>query len=152
MTIILERYPLPEKGELTISETVTIRVSADEAKRAVRRWLLNDVSYMLGAEGPVFVIGEQTGWQVPVVYSAPHIGRTVLVGHVIVDAQTGDILNPAETQSALEQAVHIYADQLPPFRVHETPADYHVNDLQPTRSPGQPGDDLEDIFSSSSKS
>lgn len=147
MTIILERYPLPEKGELTISETVTISISADEAKRVVRRWLLNDVSYMLGTEEPVFVIGEQIGWQVPVVYSAPQIGRVAVVGHVMVDAQTGKLLNPAETQSALEQTVHVYADQLPPFHVHETPANYRVGDQQPTRLPGQPVDSLEDLIS-----
>ena len=144
MTIILDRYPLPDKGTLTIRETVTIRVSAEETRRAVDRWLLDQVSYMLGAEEPVFVIGAHTGWQVPVVYSAPHIGRAGIAGYVKVDAQSGEILDPGETKIALEQEAKALAKRLPPFRMSETPVEYLAGDMQPTRGPGSavdtPGD------------
>ena len=136
MTIILDRYPIPDKGTFTISETVTIRISSDEAKRVVVRWLLDEVSYMLGAEEPVFVIGEQTGWQVPVVYSTPHVGRVAVVGNVMVDAQTGYILNPAGSRIILEEETKTWAAQLPPFHLHETPADYLADNAPPTRPPG----------------
>lgn len=151
MTIILERYPPPEKGELTISETVTIRISADEAQRIARRWLLDEVSYMLGAEGPVFVIGAETGWQIPVVYSAPHVGRATIVGNVMVDAKTGYILNPVEARSALEEKVRAYVARLSPFRMHETSAEYSADAVQPTRAPGQPAKDIDDMISPSSQ-
>ncbi len=146
MTIILDRYPLPDKGTLTIRETVTIRVSAEEARRTVDRWLLDQVSYMLGAEEPVFVIGAQTGWRVPVAYSAPHVGRVGVAGHVKVDAQTGEILDPDETKTLLLQEAKALASQLPPFRVRETPAEYWASDMQPTRGPGDPVNTPEDLI------
>jgi hypothetical protein len=99
---------------------------------------------MLGAEEPVFVIGTQTGWQVPVVYSAPHIGRAGIAGYVKVDAQSGEILDPDETKILLEEKAKALANQLPPFQVRETPVEYWAGDMQPTRGPGcavdTPGD------------
>ena len=151
MTIILDRYPLPDKGTLTIRETVTIHVSAEEARRAVDRWLLDQVSYMLGAEEPVFIIGAQTGWQVPVIYSAPHVGRAGIAGYVKVDAQSGEILDPDETKTRLEQGAKKLARRLPPFRVRETPVEYLADDVQPTRGPGGAVDTPADLIPHSSQ-
>ncbi len=49
MTIVLERYPIPDKGSLKVSVEISaeIKISADEARRKVNGWLLNNLSYPL---------------------------------------------------------------------------------------------------------
>jgi hypothetical protein len=50
MQIILEHYAFPERGTFQIQETVTIEVTADEAKRQVNRWLLHEVNSQKGTD------------------------------------------------------------------------------------------------------
>jgi len=80
MTIILEQSTIPEIGTFEIHKTVNIQVSAKQAQRKVDTWLLNEVSYMMGAEEPTLVIGERTVWRVPAYFSAPGAGRVGTVG------------------------------------------------------------------------
>jgi len=79
MTIILDHYPLLEKGTFEIRQMVTVHISAEEARRKVARWLRREVSHMLGADMPTLVISQRTVWRVPAHFSAPQAG---VVGHL----------------------------------------------------------------------
>ena len=64
--IILEPYAIPEKGEFEVyvKRTVNLRVSAEEARRKVNQWLLDQVSCLMGAESPELLLNEaQAVWQ-----------------------------------------------------------------------------------------
>lgn len=54
MTIILDRYTVPDTGVLHIQETITIRTSETEARRQVNHWLFTQVSCMMRAGTPTF--------------------------------------------------------------------------------------------------
>lgn len=54
MTVVLDSYVVPEQGEFEVyvRRTVNLRVTVEAARRTVQRWLLHQVSYMMGAEAP----------------------------------------------------------------------------------------------------
>jgi hypothetical protein len=69
-----------------------VRVTAEAVRRAVQRWLLHQVSYVMGVEAPQLVIGEpNVFWRVPVILTASPMGRVGVVGAVDVQVETGEI-------------------------------------------------------------
>ncbi|MBI5349384.1 MAG: hypothetical protein HZB77_08745 [Chloroflexi bacterium] len=77
MSIILERYDTPKTGQLKISFDISaqINISADDARRKVNGFLLNNVSYLIvGGKFPELVIGERIVWRVGVNHSLPGFG------------------------------------------------------------------------------
>jgi hypothetical protein len=133
MTIILEPYTIPEKGkvELQISRSFEIKVTADEARRQVNRWLLNEVSYLIGAEPPTLVVGEhQVVWRVPAAISFPHTGRAGVVGTVEVDITTGAMNNSPECKAEIERRAKALAARQPPYRSKgNVPEEYLAKDV-----------------------
>ncbi len=115
MTIILERYSIPDTGAFEIRQHVTLAISAEQARRLVNRFLLMDVSTMLAAETPDLVIGERTIWRVPVWIGFLHQGRYD-VGTLDVDAQTGVILDQDESVAAIRARATEIARTLPAYR------------------------------------
>ena len=146
MTIILEQSTIPETGTFEIHKTVNIQVSAKQAQRKVDTWLLNEVSYMMGAEEPTLVIGERTVWRVPCRFTAPHVGRVGKVGDVDIDAETGEIYNIRKAKAAILCCARGLAKNLPPFRVREVPEEYLAQNLQPTHQPGRPSGNPLDLI------
>jgi len=129
MTIILDNYSIPEKGpvEIKVNVTFEIKVTAEEARHIANRWLLNEVSYLLGADRPTLVVGERAVWRVPTWIGFPSTGRISVVGTVDVDVETGELLNPPERKAAIERYLEeevkpqLSKDRQP---VHEMPAEY----------------------------
>ena len=67
MTIILENYALPEKGpvEIKVNFSFEIKVTAEEARRLVNCWLIDQVSLQMGGLKPALVLlGERAVWRV----------------------------------------------------------------------------------------
>lgn len=94
MTIVLERYPIPDKGPLKVSVEISaeIRVSADEARRKVNGWLLNNLSYLIvGERQPELVVGEKVLWRVAVNHTLPGFGAIGRIGTIDVDVESGEI-------------------------------------------------------------
>lgn len=60
MTIILDDYTIPQQGAFEIRTVVQINVSADQAQRLARRFLMNEISHLLVAAPPDLVVGAQT--------------------------------------------------------------------------------------------
>jgi hypothetical protein len=135
MTILLDAYTLPERGavELTIQRSFEIKVTAEEARRKVISWLVDQVSYMVSAESPALMIGEYIVWRVPVILTAPQVGRVGEIGAIHVDVQTGEMDNTPERITALQQWGLELGNRLPPYKSRgEAPDEYVVKDMQPT--------------------
>lgn len=107
MSIILERYDTPKTGQLKISLDISaqINISADDARRKVNGFLLNNVSYLIvGGKFPELVIGERVVWRVGVNHSLPGFGEIGRIGMIDVDAETGDLM--PVTAQYIEEMIH----------------------------------------------
>lgn len=136
MDILLDQITLPEHGEVQIKleRTFTLNVSAEQARRQVNRWLLLEVSTMIGAETPTLVLGDQVAWRVPAVFTAPHVGHVGVVGTVEVDVQTGEMNNISAYKVQIERSAQELAERLPPYPTkREVTAQYWAKDKLPTR-------------------
>ena len=134
MTIILEAYTIPEKGkiELKVERSFDIKVTAEEARRQVNRWLHNEVSILIGADPPTLVVGDQVVWRVPAWIGFPHTGRAGIVGTVDVDVSTGAMDNTPECKAEIERRAEALAAQQPPYRPKsEVPEAYLPKNVPP---------------------
>lgn len=135
MTILLEQYTLPEQGtvELNIHRTFEIKVTAEQARRQVNRWVFLEVSCVMGARTPALVVGEQVVWRVPVVLTASHVGEVGVVGEIDVDVQNGDMDNTPARMAELQASGSELGKKLPSYTPwREVPPEYLAKDFQPT--------------------
>lgn len=133
MTIIFEQMTIPERGvlEIDLKQSFEIKVTAEEARRKVNRWLLDDVSYMMHADPPTFVVdGDRALWRVPAILTNSRVGDVGVAGTVDVDVDTGE-MESTETQKeqitrcALEMIKH-----LPPYQPRKTvPEEFIPKDI-----------------------
>lgn len=134
MDVILNHYPISQVGTFEIRRTVTVAVSAENAQRQVHRWLLLEVSHMMGADEPTLLVGDGTYWRVPVHLSTPQVGIIGQVGAIDVDAVSGEMIDVATQKAQIEQQARTLMRNLPPFRPHNTvPTAYlpHPNQRAP---------------------
>jgi hypothetical protein len=134
MTILLDPYIIPEKGtvELNLNRSFEIKVSAEEARRQVNRWLHDNVTMLIGAEAPTLVVGKQVVWRVPAVFRVPDLGRVGVVGTVDVEVGSGVITIPPKLGTKLERKAEELAERLPPYRPHaEVPEAYRPKHIPP---------------------
>ncbi len=135
MPVLLEGINISEVGVYEIRQTLTVQVTAEQARRAVNRWLLDEVSYMMHAESPTLVINGSARWRVPAVLTAPHVGAVGAVGAVDVDAATGELLEHETQKEIIVANARKLAKTLPPFPgPRETPAEYLATDAPPAPS------------------
>ena len=114
MTIILDRYRIPDKGTFEIRQLVTLEFSAEQARKLVNHFLLMEVSTMLAADAPDLVVGDRTVWRVPVSIGFLQQGRFP-VGTIDVDARSGAILDQDQTVAAIQARAAELAAGLPPY-------------------------------------
>lgn len=135
MTVVLDSYTIPEKGEFEVyvKRTVNLQVTALEARRKVQHWLLDQVSYMMGAESSQLVLQEKiTIWQVPVILTASQVGRVGIVGQVGVDVQSGEIVDAWACKEQLLQHAQALVATLPAYQPRATmPEGYNPDRLPP---------------------
>ncbi|MCX6048253.1 MAG: hypothetical protein NT075_24390 [Chloroflexi bacterium] len=101
---------------MKINRSFEIKVTAEEARRKVNLWLMNEVSSLIGAEAPTLVIGEQVVWRVPAWIGFPHTGRADTVGTIDVDVQTGVMDNTPERQVEIERCAQAVAARMPRYQ------------------------------------
>jgi hypothetical protein len=126
MTIIFDSYTIPVNGkiDLNISRSFDIKITAKKAQRQVDRWLLDEVSYLLGADFPTLVVSEQqVFWRVPAWISFPHTGRIGLVGTVDVDIETGQMNDLPGCKIEIEQNLEKLKPCVPPYKPKHLPPD-----------------------------
>ncbi len=123
MTIILENLVIPERGivELDLKQSIEIKVSAEEARRKVNRWLLEYVSYMMHADAPTLVVdGKQAMWRVPAILTNSRVGDVGVAGTVDVDVHTGQMDNLEACREQITGHALEMAKKLPPYQRRET--------------------------------
>lgn len=128
MTIVLDNYAIPETGrvDIQVDYSFDMNVTAEQAKRLVNGWLLNEVSYLLGTQAATLVIGERPVWRVPVWLGLAGRERPEWVGTVDVDVEKKVIVAPETCREMivayLETAVK--PTLAPHDTIRELPADY----------------------------
>jgi hypothetical protein len=86
---------------------------------------LNEVSYLIGAEAPTLILHERPAWRVPVWLTLPGTNHKETIGVVDVDVETGTIIDPANSKSAIEQ--YLRQSDMPATEdafLHKLPPDY----------------------------
>jgi hypothetical protein len=133
MTILLERFDVPERGllEIDLKQSIEIRVTAAEARRKVNGWLTDEVTYMMHAEMPMLVIGAQVVWRVPAVFTSPQVGRVDTVGYVEVDVHTGQMNSSSELTIQFMTCAQQLAAKLPPYQpgIKKAPDEFIPQDI-----------------------
>lgn len=149
--ILLDPYVLPEKGkvDLHINWSFDIQITAEEARQKVDGWLLDEVSYMIGAGEPLLVVdGVTVVWRVPAIFTATHVGAVGVTGTVDVNVQTGIMNDSPECKKAILQKAEELSQKMPPYKPKkEMPQAYLAKDLPSTITQPQ-GNPLEIIAAS----
>jgi len=114
IAILVDENLLAKKGlvELTVNRTFQINMTADEARRHVHSWLIDEISSNIGAEIPTLVLANRPVWRVPAWLSFPHYGRVGAVGSVDVDVETGKIYKTAQCKAEIERTAEALAQRL----------------------------------------
>jgi hypothetical protein len=118
MTVVLENLTVPERGilKLELKQWIEIKVSAEEARRKVNRWLLDYVSYMMHADPPTLVVGDkQVVWRVPAIFTSSPVGVVGTVGLVDVDVLSGTMDATDERKEQILCCAKEKAANLPPY-------------------------------------
>ena len=135
LTLLLDGYTLPDAGavDLQLSRSFEIKVSAEQARRQVKGWLLDQVSYMMTAKIPTLVIGVSVVWRVPVILTATHVGHVGVVGEVDVDVETGAMNDQAACKEAILAQAQKLAAIIPPYKPPTTtPQAWLAKGIKPT--------------------
>ena len=136
--IILNKLDLPVRGPVNfnIDCSFEIAVTAEEARRKVKRWLLDEISMMMTAETPTVVIdAHKTVWRVPAILTATHIGYAGVAGKVDVDIQTGEMNVADDLRDSIRNGARSVAAKLPPYTprsIADVPTESIAKDYQPT--------------------
>lgn len=118
ITAIYERgilRPLQDV-QLREQETVSLHIlpprvllSAADARRKVSRFVLDEISYLMGGEQPTLVEANRPYWRVPVVLTYPTQGTVGTAGFIDVDAETGDLITTPALIKELTRNAHTLA-------------------------------------------
>ncbi len=105
MVLLLENQRIPESGhvELNVKVSADIKVTAQDAKRKIHRYLMDQISLQIWADWPTLVLADRLVWRVPAFLSLPSYGNIGQVGVVDVDAETGEVRLTPEQQSDIEK-------------------------------------------------
>lgn len=80
-----------------------VGINAATARRAVMRYVLDSISYLMGTEQPNLVELDRMVWRVPVTLTSPTRGVIGQVGTIDVDAESGELLTTPDTISEITQ-------------------------------------------------
>lgn len=92
MEALVEQIPQTGNIQLTFQISARFNYSAVAAQRLVRRFVADEISYMLRADSPVLVAATRVVWRVPIVLALPTYGAVGQVGSIDVDIETGSFL------------------------------------------------------------
>lgn len=91
MQTALEQIPRTGQIQLTIQVSAKFNYSAQAAQRLVRRFVADEISYLLRADTPSLVVAEELYWRVPLILAFPDIGAVGQAGTVDVNVETGQL-------------------------------------------------------------
>lgn len=76
---------------LKIEVTTQINISAFVARQKANRFLIMQAGDQLSAGEPELVAGTSVSWRVPIQYAPARRGSLGIVGHVLIEANTGEV-------------------------------------------------------------
>lgn len=145
MTVMLENLTIPERGllEIDFKQSIEIKVTAEEARRKVNRWLLEYVSYMMHADPPTLVVDRKRAvWRVPAILTNSRVGDVGVAGTVDVNVHTGQM---DDSEARIKQitccALEMVKD-LPPYQPRQSvPEEFIPKHLPRAKMAQLPEDD-----------
>jgi predicted DNA-binding antitoxin AbrB/MazE fold protein len=90
-----------------------VKIGAAFARQKVNRFLLDEVSYMLGADQPALIENDHFVWRAPILFTSPERGVIGLAGTIDVDAETGELLVTGDTVAKILQNARDLAGSTP---------------------------------------
>lgn len=133
--IILEDATLTQKGHHEINLSFELTITAKEAHYKVRWWLRDNISMLVDADPPHFVVGERCLWRVPAYIAFPNAGKFSNIGVVDVDAATGEMMDLENVKQAivdyLEKEVKPH---IPPFKLKQATEGFAAKGIPPAPS------------------
>lgn len=86
-----------QQMEIIVNIKATV-LDAEVVRRKANVWLLDHVGNIVGASKPELILGERLVWRYDVVLGVPNLaqpgsGALYKVGQMMLDAQTGDVLD-----------------------------------------------------------
>lgn len=109
MTLMIETVTPPTSGsfQLDLHLTADIRITANDARKAVSAFVGQQIADLLHGDRPDLVWQEAgVYWRVPVVLSSRSLGRVGVVGSVDVDVETGELTLNDELLLTLSDNAH----------------------------------------------
>lgn len=97
MEAVIEAIPQTGDIRLTIEVSARQNFSPKSAQKLVRRFVADEISYLLRAGEPDLVVGQQLCWRVPVQLAFPNQDTVGTVGTIDVNVETGQMLVTPET-------------------------------------------------------
>ncbi|MEW5986020.1 MAG: hypothetical protein AB1791_05250 [Chloroflexota bacterium] len=113
MLSVVESLPKTGRLEIDIRVTADVNVSAYAARQKVNNFVLSDISYMMHAGNPVFVLMERIYWRVPVILSLTSRGDVGEVGAIDVDVETGQMRITPQLMAEINTRAETLADHPP---------------------------------------
>ncbi|MBM4257339.1 MAG: hypothetical protein FJ147_15760 [Deltaproteobacteria bacterium] len=89
--------------EVDIKIHTRLNISAYVAKQKANVSLALHCGQSFSVDEPILQVGQRTCWLVPVWLSPPRDGRQTKIGELVIDAQTGEVLEVGERCRVLKQ-------------------------------------------------
>ncbi len=89
----IKNLDVPDSSQVTVRIEVStnVNISAFTARQKANRFLIMQAGDQLCAEQPELVVGPTLYWRIPVQYTPSRRGPLGIVGHLLIDANTGEI-------------------------------------------------------------
>ena len=102
--------PVPGRVSVKIEIDTEINISAYVARQKANRFLILQAGDQLGAGEPELIVGTTLQWRVPVQYAPSRKGILGIVGHLLVDAENGEvtIADGQSTADLMDRAEVLY--------------------------------------------
>jgi hypothetical protein len=100
--------------EVAIKIQTRLNISSYVARQKALVCLALHCGQSFCVDDPILQIGERIVWLVPVWLSSPQEGRKAKIGELVVDAQTGEVLESGERCRTLQQIAHTLLGTSPP--------------------------------------
>lgn len=91
-TVVGLDLPTTSRVTMKIEVSTDVNVSAFTARQKANRFLVMRVGDQLCADQPALVVGPTLYWRVPVQYAPSRKGPLGIVGHLLIDADTGETI------------------------------------------------------------
>jgi hypothetical protein len=111
--MIFTGVELPATSQVSVKIEVNaeVNVSAYVARQKANRFLIMQAGDQLCAGEPELVVGPKLAWRIPVQYAPSRRGPLGIVGHLLVDAESGavSIDDGQTTEDLMERAEALHA-------------------------------------------